>query len=321
LTIAIQDENASVVRKAVQAAMNFANRPMMVPVRPANIVKTSDNALQKTPAPIENNNTYDGYEFQSSSLHDGLLLLLSRLLRPIWCKPVVVVIEQKKISPRQRRDNTEVMPAKVELLLDEVTLQDVRRPLAAIKDLMRDMFAPAISVIPGGKQGLSGKETISVNDSTVGNDVSGGKDLITSALRYQSQTPVKKNFTSQPSIKDLNAIACLKEERSLHSLYRLVSRTVQALHLMSRLRHAHLTPELPEVEFGLLHGLTFSQLVTMKSAQDRVETVLTHLFSGNQAMASLKEFESNTSTSSVETNTLSSVLSSQCYLYFSIGSR
>merc|ERR1740139_1355344 len=66
----------------------------------------------------------------------------------------------------------------------------------------------------------------------------------------------------------------------------------------------------------------------MKSAQDRIEAVLTHLFSSNQAMASSSDgydggLTNNTSTSisSVESNNLSSLLSRQCYLYFSIGSR
>jgi len=369
LTIAIQEEEDVVARKAVQAAMNFANQPRMI----RSIVGSTTTATTTTTTPYQSPSSHEmvdghdisGYHFSPSFLHDGLVALISRLLRPIWCKPAIVISKGRTIlgalstttttQQRHRRrggdHHVKMSPAKVELLLDEVTLQDIRRPLAALQVLVKDTFSRAVNVVPGDGGRIPG---IGVNNGgdnsgndqyTMRDDNSnvGGGDFITRAIRYQSQASVTQNnfgsqsqtnrsssqTPSQPlSEKDLNDAARLKEERSIHSLYRLISRAVQALNLISRLRHAHSTPELPEVEFGLLHGLTFSQIVTMKSAQDRIEAVLTHLFSSNQAMASSPDgydegLTNNTSTSisSVESNNLSSLLSRQCYLYFSIGSR
>ncbi len=66
-------------------------------------------------------------------------------------------------------------------------------------------------------------------------------------------------------------------------------------------------------------GLTYCQLVTSKTAQDRIDTVLTNLFTENSTFDSFNN--TNGVSSSVESNNLSSLLSQQCYLYFSIGSR
>jgi nuclear pore complex protein Nup155 len=66
-------------------------------------------------------------------------------------------------------------------------------------------------------------------------------------------------------------------------------------------------------------GLTYSQLVTSKVAQERIDTVLTNLFTDNSSFASFSSVHEVSS--SVESNNLSSLLSNQCYLYFSIGSR
>ena len=41
-----------------------------------------------------------GYEFHPSSLCDGLTALVSRLLRPVWFKPAVVVTEGPTIQPK-----------------------------------------------------------------------------------------------------------------------------------------------------------------------------------------------------------------------------
>ncbi len=64
-------------------------------------------------------------------------------------------------------------------------------------------------------------------------------------------------------------------------------------------------------------GLSFSQLVTLKGAQDRIEAVVTNLFSNS----SLLTDQGSQTMSSVEADNLCALLSQQCYLYFSIGSR
>lgn len=62
--------------------------------------------------------------------------------------------------------------------------------------------------------------------------------------------------------------------------------------------------------------MTYSQLVTSKTAQDRIDTVLTNMFTNESSVQSAMN-----NPSSVELNRLSSFLSRECPLYFSIGSR
>ena len=65
-------------------------------------------------------------------------------------------------------------------------------------------------------------------------------------------------------------------------------------------------------------GLTYSQLVTLQKAQERIDTLLTNLFTDKTS--SFLEGSGET-LSSVESNNLASTLSNDCYLFFSIGSR
>jgi hypothetical protein len=99
----------------------------------------------------------------------------------------------------------------------------------------------------------------------------------------------------------------------MHSLYRLWSRTIQMLNLMAILKHAHSSPALPGVQWGLIHGLTFHQLVTTFEGQQRIEALLNALFSQseNTLLGDL----------STEDSQVADMLSRQCYLYFSSASR
>ena len=306
LSIGISDHSDEIARKAVRAAMAFANRPVMVPA-------SSHDVFGKVLA-IPPRNDLDGYVFQPSSLHNGLVLLISRLLRPIWYKPALVVTESKILSSSRRGNPVKILPAKVEFLLDEVTLNDIRRPLASLQTLMREVFAPAIKMVPGSKD--HSHDLMDLDDRDMMNGSVGGDDYMTKAISYQSQMTAKNTRQHPPSEKDLDTVAFLNEERNIHSLYRLVSRTIQLLTLLSHFRRAHSTPQLPEVEFGLLHGLSFSQLVTIKSAQDRIEAIFTALICSSD-----DEFDRVSEQGTKESSNLSSLLSSQCYLYFSIGSR
>eukprot|EP00957_Ditylum_brightwellii_P128454 9797249-Ditylum_brightwellii.AAC.1 len=79
------------------------------------------------------------------------------------------------------------------------------------------------------------------------------------AMQYQSQVARQnknRNQGNHPTKKELDSAAQLAEELNMHSLYRLVSYSVQLLSLLSHLQRAYITPELPEVEWGMLHDLT-----------------------------------------------------------------
>lgn len=76
------------------------------------------------------------------------------------------------------------------------------------------------------------------------------------------------------------------------------------------------------IPYFICVGLTFSQLVTTRIAQDRIEAIFTDLFSNHEAVASMAGLNVDGNMNvSVESKNLSSNLSQDCYLYFSVGSR
>mmetsp|Transcript_15304 Transcript_15304/g.21838 ORF Transcript_15304/g.21838 Transcript_15304/m.21838 type:complete len:2089 (+) Transcript_15304:174-6440(+) len=326
------------ISRSIQAALSHAKRPTMVKCEShtSDVRGRNHSLLNKLPS---SGRSIDedissigvqvpvGYSFRPSSLYDGLLILVSRLIRPVWYKPAVVVTEGKVTIPQRYGDRAKTSPARVELLLDDVTLENLRQPLDSLLQLMRDVFAPAVRCVPGAKDTHSDQNSGEAMkaDSRDGNNIDSnstellfGRPLITEEMQNRSLVLASHDTSAlqRQTVKQLNEAARLIEERNIHSLYRLISRTVQLLSLLSHLRKAHCSPELPEVDFGLLHGLTISQLVSTAKAQDRIESLLTNLVSGGDGDDSL-----STIIPSAESNHLSSLLASQCYLYFSAGSR
>ena len=122
--LATSSSSSAVLRgKAEQAAMCYANRPAM---------KLTGPTVAEGMAPITS------YTFQPSSLYEGLVKFISRLLRPFWYKPGVVVTEGRPIHSKSPYTNYyAALPAKVELLLDDVTLDEIRRPLVLLQNLMK----------------------------------------------------------------------------------------------------------------------------------------------------------------------------------------
>ena len=243
LSIAIESETSeSLEKKAIQVALNCSTRPRLT----ANGNRAFSNILSSSIIP-----GFEDYLLQSSTLHNGLQALIARLLRPIWCKPAVVVTEGK-IVVSKKTNKTRIIPAKVELLLDEATLESIKRPLLRLQRLMKDLFQPAVNTVPRSKTHLSDNTM-----DTDGGDTSASRqNLMTSAVQYREQTSsqMRNLENTQYNEKELLSAARLHEERNIHAFYRTISRTVQALNLMSHLRRAHNNPDLPEVDFGYLHS-------------------------------------------------------------------
>ncbi len=247
LSIAIDGQaNDKLARTAIQAALNLATRPSMVSKQSQTI---STSTIVEVSS-FSNEPRVEGYDFIPSSLHDGLMVLAARLLRPIWCKPAVVVTEGKFIQSKRHNQRPRIIPAKVELLLDEATLDSIRRPLARLQILMREKFQPAIITVPGSKTNINDTEM-----DTDDLDITSA-NLMMSAVQYHTQVSSQRQNLQKMrySEKELLATAQLYEERSIHALYRIISRSVQLLTLMGHLYRAHNNPELPEVDFGYLHG-------------------------------------------------------------------
>lgn len=285
-----RSSSASLRSKAEMAALTHAHKPSMT------VVGSGDGR-----------DPLSAYKFMPSSLYDGLVKFSSRLLRPFWYKPAVIVTESRPIQSKSAYSNYYAsLPAKVELLLDDYTLDDIRRPLVHLQALMKKTFVPAVQSVPG----------VANKNSTDAMEVDEDGGQITRALQNQARAAQRINNSDQNqdvTPDELRAIARRTEERNMHSLYRLLSRCVQALNLMACLKYAHLTPALPEVQWGLLHGLTFYQLVTSQEGQQRVETLLNSLVSqgDNNLVSGL----------STEGDLLADTLSRQCYLFFSSASR
>jgi nuclear pore complex protein Nup155 len=241
-----------------------------------------------------------GYEFTPSSLSEGIICLASRLLRPIWFKPAVVVTEGQRIKAISSASKQ--LPAKVELLLENETLQEVRSPLFSLKQIMQSRFRRAIETVPGVRKTDSNQMEI---DET---------SIITGGMRFQGTLKLHGTTKDVLSNQEAVATARLIEERNIHSLYRLVSRTVQLLDLLSLLKRAHEMDDLPEVEWGLLHGITMSQLVQNGEGQERIENLLNSLVSHTNSSWSGV-------TPSADSDRLARTLVKECYLFFSPGSR
>jgi len=288
--------SAALRGKAEQAVLCYAHRPSM---------KLTGPSVNNGMAPITS------YTFQPSSLYEGLVKFISRLLRPFWYKPSVVVTEGRPIHSKSAYTNYyAALPSKVELLLDDLTLEEIRRPLVMLQNLMKKTFVPVLKSVPGAPVVNKGSPT----DAMDVDDNSGG--LITRAMQNQARAATQRlNNNSQHAAtsKELQTKAFDTEDRNMHSLYRLLSRCVQVLNLMSCLKRAHETPSLPEVQWGLLHGLTYYQLVTSPEGQARVEALLNALVSQGE-----KTLVNGLST---DGDQLAETLSRQCYLYFSSASR
>lgn len=254
LAIAIDEQSTDQLsRTAIQAVMRNSTQPRMIPSpNSANGTSTISTEIHSESDP----QGIEGFTFQPSALHDGLLAITSRLLRPIWCKPAIVVTEGKISKPRGRSQRPMMRPAKVELLLDQSTLDQIRKPLARLLILMKEFFHRAVDVVPGSTLKLENAMETDQVERKFDDDTT----LMTSAIQFQTKrnTHKRDNKKMHHSDKELNSIAQLNEERNIHSIYRVVSRSIQLLTLITQLQRAHENPDLPEVDFGYLHGKYFS---------------------------------------------------------------
>jgi nuclear pore complex protein Nup155 len=273
---------------ALRAALARAYRP--------NLVASSSTEQQSTVDPW----VPVGYVFSPSALYEGLSIAVARLLRPFWNKPAVVVTEGRTV---RRGSKAVTSPAKVELLLDD-NVDQLRAPLDSMQRVISRVFAKAVRNVPVSR---------SSSADTDGMDVDQDQHLLTTALEFQRRGQGDTNVTGLRPV-DAEKLAEQIEERNIHSLFRLLSRTAQLLRLISHLRRAHSMPDLPEVEWGQLHGISIAQLVESREGQYRLETTLNSLVT---AVAS----RSMPSSVSADAKEIARILSEQCYHFFSPGSR
>ena len=295
-------------RLAIIAVMARGHRPKIM-------LSTAGNGIVRDAVTLETERSPDpflppGYEFHPSSLSQGLTRLFARLVRPVWNKPTVVVTEGRMVK-FQWSHGSKITPAKVEVLLDQKTLSDILTPLQSLHKLTKDVFKRAIEHVPG---------TVQRQDSAMDIDDGfnpQGSALMTQALHYRTSVRAGTfpgGMVVELSQKDAEPIAHLIEERNIHSLYRLLGRSVQALHILSLLLEADRLPELPQVEWGLLHGMTFAQLVQTSEGQDRIETLLNGLVVASASSAASLSY-------SAQADEMARRFADNCYLFFPPASR
>ncbi|KAL7580131.1 hypothetical protein ACA910_012889 [Epithemia clementina (nom. ined.)] len=286
----------TVRRRASTAALARAYKPNLVRKDHREIAQdeTDDNCVPS------------GYVFRPSALCEGLYILVSRLLRPIWHKPLVVVTEGRSIkTPRSNLLKT--TPAKVELLLDEAALKEILVPLESLLSVVKSVFSRAVDVVPGtlGQQ-------VSAMDID-GDSQQQQQQYFTQALQYHSQFRSSTGDAVAPlSPKECDNIAHLLEERNIHSTYRLVALVVQLLNIFSLLRQSEGIAGLPKSNWGLLHGATVAGLVQLAEGHERLETLLNELIVATASSAASPLFQADH---------FSDQLVQQCYLFFPPSSR
>lgn len=293
-------------QQASTAALARAYVPTLIPISDADqtashISSGITNSTDKL-VPV-------GYEFRGSYISKGVTALVSRLLRPIWHKPAVVVTEGRSVKLRWST-KPRTTPAKVEILLSDSTLEEIRALLHNLSVEMKTVFSRAIKSVPGSVQQQQG----SMMDL---DDYNEEDNHLSRALQYNSHLSGGNSGGMSVQLSPLEAErkAQLIEEKNLHSMYRLLTRVMQLLNLMSLLRRAQGMEELREVDWGLLHGLTIAKLVQTSEGQDRLESLLNSLVTASASGRSLMPV------TSAQADQLANRFAEQCYLFFSPGSR
>lgn len=274
---------------AMRAALSRAYRPSLVPSQIAEQQITDDSWVPS------------GYSFTCSALYEGLTLAVARVLRPFWHKPAVVVTEGRTLK---RGSKSLTTPAKVELLLEDDVLEEMLSPLKSMQNVIARVFSKAIASAPLSKNSSASTDQMDVDED---------QHFLTRALEFQRKGQGQGNSTAMRA-SEADELAQHIEERNIHSLFRLVSRTSQLLSLLSHLRRAHFMPDLPEVDWGQLHGISVAYLVQSREGQDRVETTLNSLVTSVSVASA-------TSNVCADAKDLAKLLSEQCFYFFSPGAR
>ena len=68
--------------------------------------------------------------------------------RKIFSRGRTIIV--RSIKAHNRGDHNNMSPAKVEILLEEVTLQDMYRSLAALQELVKATFSPVVNIVLEG---------------------------------------------------------------------------------------------------------------------------------------------------------------------------
>mmetsp|Transcript_24760 Transcript_24760/g.36519 ORF Transcript_24760/g.36519 Transcript_24760/m.36519 type:complete len:1559 (+) Transcript_24760:131-4807(+) len=224
-----------------------------------------------------------------SQSYDAITLFASRVLRPIWFREIIF---HEKHSGSSVSGN--VIPAKnrLKFLLSQSDMNSIRQPLIQLLGVLREYFASAIRRPP--------QET-SRNAPT--NSVQTGKaNVIVRQLGMNSRA------RDAEVTREIDAKR--QEEAAYNALYRLLSRSCQALSLFDILLSAERNHNI-SINWSDLNGKMFSDIVTTAAAHESVKRLVN---------GALQDQSSSSRTTHVA-DEITLQLSRFCYLWFSRGDK
>lgn len=223
--------------------------------------------------------------FFFSHKHDAILIVLSRILRPLWLRPVV---EGKALSSSICTQSfITTMKGTMERFLN--FLRDFY-PAA----VTRDVYAKkAASVVPKASFDKTGQNSSYINNG-----------LLTDRIFFQGNT------TIQDPQKQFNMDAQDMEDKDIHGFFRVMSRSSQALTLLQVLIVVQNVHKIP-INWIDLGNISFRSLVVSSNVHDKIKRLL-HNVIYQLGKSSEKRNEKIA-------DELTKKLTDDCYLYFSAG--
>ena len=215
-------------------------------------------------------NITGGTGFTFSSIHDSMQLFFSRVVRPLWIKGVVA---RGKIS---------------QFFASRKILAAMRIPITFLRGLLLNYFSSVVKM-----DVLDFKKD---DSSSVGS-------LLLRQIQLQSKV-------QEDQEKILQRESRRKEESSIHALFRLVSRSAQALSLIDILIAAEAEMKI-SVAWSRLDGLTLQYFVCSMEAHEKIQKLLDHTL----------EQISASKLGMTACDRLTDLLSTHCFLFFSAGDR
>eukprot|EP00981_Chlorochromonas_danica_P004316 scaffold867_cov176-Ochromonas_danica.AAC.3 len=261
----------NIQQRAVSTLLAFATPASYRALAPT----TSSSALHDSRLVVSGNNV----EYIKSTSHDALYAFLGRVLRPIWLRPVVQKMDLKIVS-----------------FWRSGIIDEIRRPLNMLADLMRNYFSAAI-------MGNYHKSAAANDQFNRGGMAGMGSSLMTNQIAARAQQQVNPERLLQYQAK-------LLEDESMQSFYLLVSRSLHALAFIDALVALVYEWNLP-ISLVELADCTFRSLVVLPRMHSHVKKIIQEIIQTVSKIPSKEQVADE----------LIDLLSRECYHYFSAGDR
>lgn len=204
-------------------------------------------------------------EFGMSSQHDGLVMFISRLLRPLWTAKtlgnrVTTRVSGNSSSGSSSKPGAAGVTTTYEAVHSAKDLDDIRETLFQLRQLMENAGPFAVSITTGAA--LENNPSLNSWDADGSDSLSRVSEL---AVRYH------KTRTEEQLMREKRFKA---EQRSLYYLYSLVLRSIEAISIL-RIAADY---KVPLVES--LARLSFSDLVSASEGSSAAKTMIKALMHG-----------------------------------------